>query len=82
MVIDRQIKQFTISSEESVINALQKMCQSGSRVILLTSEAGILEGVFTDGDLRHWLAREKDADLTRRVSEAASGREKLAPSRA
>ena len=48
MLIDRQIKPFVISSEESVINALQKMCQSGSRAMLLTSEAGVLEGVFTD----------------------------------
>jgi N-acetylneuraminate synthase len=72
MIIDRQIKQFTISSEESVINALQKMCQTGSRAILLTSDAGVLEGVFTDGDLRHWLARQKDADLTKPVAEAAN----------
>ena len=72
MIIDRLIKPFTISSDESVINALQKMCQSGSRAILLTSEAGVLEGVFTDGDLRHWLAREKDADLTGPVRDAAN----------
>ncbi|MFO1431434.1 MAG: N-acetylneuraminate synthase family protein [Candidatus Competibacteraceae bacterium] len=72
MLIDRQIKQFTISPEESVINALQKMCQTGSRVIFLTSEAGLLEGIFTDGDLRHWLARQKDADLTKPVGEAAN----------
>ena len=72
MRIDRQVKKFTISSKESVINALQKMCQTGSRMILLTSEDGILEGVFTDGDLRQWLARQKDADLTKPVSEAAN----------
>ena len=72
MVIDRQIQQFTISAEESVISALQKMCQGGSRAILLTSDAGVLEGIFTDGDLRHWLAQQKDADLTRPVMEAAN----------
>lgn len=72
MIIDRQIKPFTISPEESVINALQKMCQTGHRMILLTSESGVLEGVFTDGDLRQWLARQKGADLTRPVSEAAN----------
>jgi N-acetylneuraminate synthase len=72
MLIDRQIKRFTISPEESVINALQKMCQTGSRVIFLTSESGVLEGIFTDGDLRQWLARQKDADLTKPVSEAAN----------
>jgi sialic acid synthase SpsE/sugar phosphate isomerase/epimerase len=72
MLIDRQIKRLTISPEESVINALQKMCQSGNRMIFLTSEAGVLEGIFTDGDLRLWLAREKDADLNRPVGEAAN----------
>ena len=72
MIIDRQIKPFTISPEESVINALQKMCQTGHRMILLTSESGVLDGVFTDGDLRQWLARQKNADLTRPVSEAAN----------
>ena len=72
MLIDRQIRKLTISPEESVINALQKMCQTGSRLILLTSEAGVLEGIFTDGDLRQWLARQRDADLTRPVAEAAN----------
>lgn len=72
MLIERQIKKLTISPEESVINALQKMCQTGSRMIFLTSEAGVLEGVFTDGDLRQWLARQKDADLTRPIAEAAN----------
>jgi sialic acid synthase SpsE/sugar phosphate isomerase/epimerase len=72
MLIDRQIKQFTISSEESVINALQKMCQSGSREILLLAESGILDGVFTDGDLRHWLSSQKNADLNKPIIEAAN----------
>jgi sialic acid synthase SpsE/sugar phosphate isomerase/epimerase len=72
MLIDRQIKQLTISSEESVINALQKMCQNGSREILLISESGVLEGVFTDGDLRHWLSGQKDANLNKQVVEAAN----------
>ena len=72
MFIDRQVKRFTISPEESVINAFPKMCQTGSRAIFLTSEAGVLEGIFTDGDLRQWLARQEDADLTKPVSEAAN----------
>lgn len=72
MLIDRQIKKFSISPEESVINALQKMCQTGSRMIFLTSDAGVLEGIFTDGDLRQWLASQKDADLTKPVRVAAN----------
>ena len=72
MIIDRQIKPFTISSEERVINALQKMCECGSRAILVTSEGGLLEGVFTDGDLRHWLAKQKDANLNAPILEAAN----------
>lgn len=74
MRIDRQIGKYTVASKESVINALQKMCQTGSRMMLLTSDEGVLEGVFTDGDLRQWLARQKDADLNRPVSEAANRR--------
>lgn len=72
MLIERQIKQLTISSDESIINALQKMCQNGNREILLIAESGVLEGVFTDGDLRHWLARQKDADLNSRAINAAN----------
>jgi sialic acid synthase SpsE/sugar phosphate isomerase/epimerase len=72
MQIDRNIKQYTISAEESVINALQKMTHTGSRAILLTSEAGVLEGIFTDGDLRLWLSKQKDADLNKPVLEAAN----------
>ncbi len=72
MNIQRELKSLTILPEDSVINALQKMCQTGSRVVMLTREDGTLEGIFTDGDLRQWLARQKDADLTRPVSEAAN----------
>jgi N-acetylneuraminate synthase len=72
MNIQRNLKSLSILPEESVINALQKMCQTGNRVMLLTREDGILEGIFTDGDLRQWLARQKDADLNRPVSEAAN----------
>jgi sialic acid synthase SpsE/sugar phosphate isomerase/epimerase len=72
MNIQRNVKNITILPEESVINALQKMCQTGSRVVLLTHEDGVLEGIFTDGDLRLWLAHQKDADLNRPVSEAAN----------
>ena len=72
MLIDRQIKKLIISPEESVINALQKMCQTGSRMLMLTAESGELVGVFTDGDLRIWLAKQRDADLNRPVIEAAN----------
>ena len=74
MIIERDIKRLTISPDESVINALQKMCQTGSRVVFLTTEEGVLQGIFTDGDLRQWLARQKDAELTHAVREAANSR--------
>ncbi len=74
MIIERDIKRLTILPEESVVNALQKMCQTGSRVVFLAGEDGVLQGIFTDGDLRQWLARQKDADLTHPVSEAANRR--------
>ena len=63
MLIDRNIKHLTVSPEESVINALQRMSQSGSRIVFLTHEDGVLEGIFTDGDLRQWLAKQKDVNL-------------------
>jgi sialic acid synthase SpsE/sugar phosphate isomerase/epimerase/CBS domain-containing protein len=72
MLIDRQVKHLTILSEESVIGGLQKMCQNGNREILLISEEGVLEGVFTDGDLRHWLSHQKNADLNKPIIEAAN----------
>lgn len=72
MLIDRQIKKLIISPEESVINSLQKMCQTGSRMLMLTSESGELVGVFTDGDLRIWLAKQKDVDLNCPVIQAAN----------
>ena len=72
MIINRDIRELTIPSEESIIYALQRMSQIGSRIVLLTREDGVLEAVFTDGDLRQWLAKQKDTNLNRPVVEAAN----------
>ena len=65
MLIDRHSERVTISSEESVTNAVQEKCQTGSSTISHTSEPGGLEDVFTDDQIHQWLARPKDADLTK-----------------
>ncbi len=72
MIINRNIKGLTISPEETVINALQRMNQTASRIVLLTDEDGVFKGIFTDGDLRQWLAKKNDANLNQPVSEAAN----------
>jgi len=72
MQIDRDIKRLSVSCDESVVNSLQKMCMSGVRFLLVIAENGALEGVFTDGDLRHWLLSDGNADLNASVISAAN----------
>jgi len=70
MIIDREIKRFIIFSEDTILQALEKISQNKLRVIFAVSESGVLEGIMTDGDFRRWLLRQETIDLHLSVSTA------------
>jgi len=68
--IERNFTQFVVFAEDSILAALSKITANQSRLIFIVSEAGILQGVLTDGDFRRWIAGCGDIDLNRPVTEA------------
>lgn len=65
MLIQREIKEFLILSQESVKAALRKISQNRARAIVTVDENGVLEGVITDGDIRRWITSEVEIDLNK-----------------
>ena len=68
--IERNFTQFVVFAEDSILSALSKITANQSRLIFVVSEAGILQGVLTDGDFRRWIAGCGDIDLNRPVTAA------------
>jgi N-acetylneuraminate synthase len=68
MIIEKKLTQYIIFSEESIVKALQKISDNKSRIIFSVTEAGILEGILTDGDFRRWLVNQDHIDLNQPVS--------------
>ena len=63
MRVVKDFSKFVIFSEDSLLNALNKINVNKSRVIFAVSEGGVLEGVLTDGDVRRWLTSTGSIDL-------------------
>ena len=63
MIIDRNIGKYTIHVEASIHEAIQHVVANKGRIALALNEAGVLEGVLTNGDILRLLAREEAASL-------------------
>lgn len=72
MITDHDISKFIVFSDDSLRNALAKISQNRSRIVMCVSASGVLEGVLTDGDVRRWLTDNRHFDLETRVIEVAN----------
>ena len=68
--IERNFTQFVVFAEDPILTALNKITANKSRLIFVVSEAGILQGVLSDGDFRRWIADSDVIDLNRPVTVA------------
>ncbi len=68
MIIDKDITEYIVFSEDAIINALRKISDNKSRIVFSVTESGKLEGVLTDGDFRRWIVNQKTIDLNQSVS--------------
>ncbi len=82
MKVERRFQHLTVFSEDSLIDALNKMGRNKRRVVFCIDSEGLLEGVLTDGDVRRWLLEQDPVDLQRPVLEAANTSFTSAPSTA
>lgn len=74
MIIERNFSKYVVFSEDTLLSALNKINENKSRVIFAVSEAGVLEGVLTDGDVRRWLTSAPSLDLQVPVSQVMNVR--------
>lgn len=72
MIIERDILKYTISSQESIFNALKKIIDTKGRIIFVVTESGVLEGLFTNGDFLRWVVKQESIDLNQPVSKIAN----------
>lgn len=72
MVIDRDLSKYIIFSEDSILNALQKISDNRIGLVFLISESGQVEGVFTDGDFRRWIFAHREINIQEKVICAAN----------
>ena len=68
--IERNFTQFVVFAEDPILTALNKITANKCRLIFVVSEAGILQGVLSDGDFRRWIAASDLIDLNRPVTDA------------
>jgi N-acetylneuraminate synthase len=68
MFVDKNLTQYIVFADDSIINALQKISDNKGGIIFSITEAGVLEGVMTDGDFRRWLVKQSSIDLNQPVS--------------
>ena len=55
-----QLDKFLISSESTVVEAMQKIDSNARGILFVTDNKQKLTGVLTDGDIRRWLIRSGD----------------------
>jgi CBS domain-containing protein len=63
MIIERNLSKYIVYCEDSLVSALRRINENKSRVVFSVSEAGKLEGVLTDGDIRRWLTEAHQVNL-------------------
>ncbi len=68
MIIERNLSNYIVYSEDTLVGALRRISANKSRIVFSVSEAGKLEGVLTDGDVRRWLTSSHQIDLDIAVS--------------
>ena len=61
------------TTEQTVLDALNQMTDSGMGAVSIADASGVLKGIFTDGDLRRSLKEKGQAILEAKLSEIISG---------
>ena len=69
MIIEKEVSQYVTNAQEPISTALEKIINTKGRIIFVTNESGILEGLFTNGDFLRWVAKEKTININQPVSE-------------
>jgi N-acetylneuraminate synthase (EC 2.5.1.56) len=69
---DFNVSVYLIECEQSIANALRRLSDNKQKILFVCNDAGVLKGVFADGDFRRWVVETTDIDLDTAVIEAAN----------
>jgi CBS domain-containing protein len=72
MIIERDMSRFYVRNDACISDALRKIDENHEGFVVCVDEAGVLEGVVTDGDMRRWLLDQNLADLRTAVGTIAN----------
>ena len=70
MIIENRIEPFVVRSDEELGQALKKIDANNEGFVFCIDDAGVLEGVLTDGDFRRWFLQKNAIDINQKVAEA------------
>ena len=71
MIISKKINSYVFSKDLSIKAALEYLDSSKLQILFIVDNKGRLTGVVTDGDIRRWLLRQTEVDLSECISSAA-----------
>jgi sialic acid synthase SpsE/sugar phosphate isomerase/epimerase len=69
MILDTDLHRYVRFKEESISNALNHIINMKGSIICVVDERNVLTGIFTNGDLLRWLARQQMVDLNKPIAE-------------
>jgi len=72
MNITKNITPYVVYHEDSIQHALQKISKNSKRLVYCLSDAGVVEGMVTDGDFRRWVVEANEIDIQRPVKDIAN----------
>ena len=72
MILDRHTAPFTVDARATVLEALGRINENQSRMVLLVDEHGTVRGTLSDGDVRRWLVSRATPDLGAAALDAAN----------
>jgi N-acetylneuraminate synthase len=67
MIIEKNIKAYSICSEESLWTALERIGSNKRGFLFCLDTSGVLEGVITDGDIRRWFLTQRQISLDQTI---------------
>jgi sialic acid synthase SpsE/sugar phosphate isomerase/epimerase len=68
MIINSNISPFVVLDTSSLGDVLERISLNKKGVVFVVNDAGILEGVLTDGDVRNWLKITTNWDVSQTAS--------------
>lgn len=72
MLLDRDINNFIIREDSTVLEALRVIDDRKGRILIVVTERDVVKGVVTNGDILRWFINNPEPDLQQIISKVAN----------